>query len=91
MDGLLTKQELDLLTIRNQIPTYRQLSALESVAAERRAIRPHGFAAWLRSLPARFVEWVERQRAEAELSALSDRELADIGLHRSEIRRVVRL
>lgn len=36
------------------------------------------------------MRWRERRAAEAELSALSDRELADIGLTRQEIPVVVR-
>ncbi|TCZ57991.1 DUF1127 domain-containing protein [Roseicella aquatilis] len=33
--------------------------------------------------------WVQRSRLRAELEALSDRELADIGLTRGDIRRVL--
>jgi uncharacterized protein YjiS (DUF1127 family) len=36
-----------------------------------------------------FAEWRRRQLAYAELMALDDRSLADIGLHRSEIPAVV--
>jgi uncharacterized protein YjiS (DUF1127 family) len=32
-----------------------------------------------------FAEWRRRQQAYAELMALDDRSLADIGIHRSEI------
>jgi uncharacterized protein YjiS (DUF1127 family) len=39
---------------------------------------------------AQFSSWRARRSAEAELSALSDRELADIGLTRQEIPAVVR-
>ena len=35
-------------------------------------------------------EWAQRRREAAELNALTDRELADIGLTRGEIGRVVR-
>jgi uncharacterized protein YjiS (DUF1127 family) len=41
-------------------------------------------AAW-RSLAAHFADWRSRQRAYAELSALDDRSLADIGITRGEI------
>jgi uncharacterized protein YjiS (DUF1127 family) len=41
----------------------------------------NGFAA----LAARFSAWRERERAYAELSALDDHTLADLGLHRSDI------
>lgn len=36
-------------------------------------------------LAARYADWRSRQRAYAELSALDDRDLADIGISRSEI------
>ena len=36
-------------------------------------------------LAARYADWRSRQRAFAELSALDDRDLADIGISRSEI------
>jgi len=41
-------------------------------------------SAW-RSVAARFAEWRRRQQAYAELVALDDRSLADIGITRSEI------
>ncbi len=37
---------------------------------------------------ARIRRWMERQSALSELASLTDRELADIGLVRSELRRV---
>jgi uncharacterized protein YjiS (DUF1127 family) len=37
------------------------------------------------SIASRFAAWRQRRAAVAELSALSDRELADIGLTRQEI------
>ncbi len=37
---------------------------------------------------ARIRNWLERQRVHAELSNLTDRELADIGLHRADLGRV---
>ena len=37
----------------------------------------------------RFSEWCRRQQAYAELMALDDHSLADIGLHRSEIASLV--
>jgi uncharacterized protein YjiS (DUF1127 family) len=36
-----------------------------------------------------FAEWRRRQQAYAELMALDDRSLADIGIHRSEIPAIV--
>jgi uncharacterized protein YjiS (DUF1127 family) len=43
------------------------------------------FSGSVHALAARFAEWRSRQRAYAELSALEDRDLADIGISRSEI------
>ena len=42
------------------------------------------------SLARRFQTWRERRAAAAELSGLSDRELADIGLTRQQIPEAVR-
>jgi uncharacterized protein YjiS (DUF1127 family) len=39
----------------------------------------------IHGLAARYADWRSRQRAYAELSALDDRDLADIGISRSEI------
>jgi len=39
----------------------------------------------LKRLVAAFSNWLERRRTEAELHALTDRELADIGLTRGDI------
>jgi len=36
-----------------------------------------------------FTEWRRKQQAYAELMALDDRSLADIGIHRSEIAAIV--
>jgi|GEM_PF-1202408 uncharacterized protein YjiS (DUF1127 family) len=44
---------------------------------------------WLIRAREAFAEWRRRQRAYAELSALDDRALADIGLRRSEIPAIV--
>ncbi|HYP62814.1 MAG TPA: DUF1127 domain-containing protein [Acidocella sp.] len=71
-------------TIKNQA-TLSRVGALvfarqtPYVAAERHA-----------SLLNNFRSWRERREAEAELSALSDRSLEDIGLRREDIPRVVR-
>jgi uncharacterized protein YjiS (DUF1127 family) len=71
-------------TIKNQA-TLSRAGALvfarqtPAVAAERNA-----------SLLENFRSWRERRAAEAELNALSDRSLADIGLRREDIPRAVR-
>jgi uncharacterized protein YjiS (DUF1127 family) len=46
--------------------------------------KPHGLRAWI----AAFRAWRENRIARAELELLSDRELADIGLNRSDVHRV---
>jgi uncharacterized protein YjiS (DUF1127 family) len=46
-------------------------------------------ATFFRDLADRYRAWRERERAYAELSALDDRTLADIGIRRSEIEYVV--
>jgi uncharacterized protein YjiS (DUF1127 family) len=48
----------------------------------------HGSGGWLAGLVAAFHAWRERQEAVAELSMMTDRELADIGLNRADIGRV---
>lgn len=49
-----------------------------------RGTRPHGIRGWL----AAFRAWHARRTAMAELGMLNDRELADIGLTRSDLPRV---
>ena len=51
--------------------------------------RHHGLLARLAgTLASRVSAWAARQTAEAELAGMTDRELADIGLSRSDIPRV---
>ncbi len=57
-------------------------------AAPSRQVRSGGLAAWLSHKVAAFVAWQRNGEAEAELRAMSDRELADIGLSRSDLFRV---
>jgi uncharacterized protein YjiS (DUF1127 family) len=45
----------------------------------------HVMSRLFHAIAARFADWRSRQRALAELSALDDRSLADIGLTRAEI------
>jgi uncharacterized protein YjiS (DUF1127 family) len=47
-----------------------------------------GFADWLAGLVAGFRAWRERETALTELSLMDDRELADIGINRSDVHRV---
>ncbi len=44
---------------------------------------------FLRAMAASYAAWRQRQHAYAELAALDDRSLADIGISRSEIRYVL--
>ena len=71
-------------TIRNQTALSRVESLVfarhtPSVAAERRSTLLDGLR-----------RWRERRAAEDELNSLSDRSLADIGLTREDIPRIVR-
>lgn len=61
--------------------------ALRSPAASPRAVRNTGLAAWLSRQVAAFVAWRNAKAAALELSAMSDYELADIGLSRSDLSR----
>lgn len=47
-----------------------------------------GFARWLANRIEGFRAWREKQTAVAEMEMLSDRELLDIGLNRSDLYRV---
>ena len=70
-------------------PANSRLSGAQAVTLEARRARDAMLAAALRDLFAATVSrrqaWRERRRAIAELGALSDRELADIGLSRATI------
>ena len=48
------------------------------------------FGGWFADLGASFRAWIAYRRTVSALSALSDRELADIGISRAEIRAVAR-
>lgn len=70
-------------------PANTRLSDAQAVQLEARRVRDALILAALRDLftgtVARVRVWHERRRALAELRALSDRELADIGLNRATI------
>ena len=51
-------------------------------------VREHGFASWIAARVEAFRTWRANARALAELSAMSDRELIDVGLNRGDIRRM---
>ena len=44
-----------------------------------------GIHAWISDLVARFTEWQDRRAVTERLAAMSDRELADIGLTRADL------
>jgi uncharacterized protein YjiS (DUF1127 family) len=48
----------------------------------------HGIGHWLKSAVAVFVAWRRRQAVLQEMAMMTDRELADIGLSRSDLGRV---
>ena len=50
--------------------------------------RPHGFTEWLAGRVAAFRTWSAERRALNELSQMSDRELFDVGLNRSDFGRM---
>ena len=52
------------------------------------AVRKAGLAAWLSRRVAGFIAWYRDSEAALELSAMSDRELMDIGMSRSDLSRV---
>jgi uncharacterized protein YjiS (DUF1127 family) len=61
---------------------------LSAPFAAARAIRKAGPGAWLSRKVAAFVAWRRNGEAVSELAAMSDRELTDIGLSRSDLLRV---
>jgi uncharacterized protein YjiS (DUF1127 family) len=92
MDARSTKTELgDMLPF----PPTREAQEVEAIrlaAAEARdAEVAGGFRRFLHGIGAVFVAiatWPRRQALLEELNALTDRELADIGLHRGDLARV---
>jgi uncharacterized protein YjiS (DUF1127 family) len=57
-------------------------------AAATPGVRKSGLAAWLSRQVAAIMAWRRDSEAAAELSAMSDRELLDIGLSRADVGRV---
>jgi uncharacterized protein YjiS (DUF1127 family) len=62
--------------------------ALRQVPAAPNPVRNTGLAAWLSQQVAAFTAWRSNREAALELSRMSDFELADIGLSRSDLVRV---
>ena len=77
-----------------QLPSLSYIDArweepsLRAPAATANVARKGGLAAWLSHQVTAFVAWRRDSEAVGELSAMSDRELMDIGLNRSDTGRV---
>ncbi len=79
--------DLDLLLRDYRRLTPAQYTLLHARAVERaKALRTQ----FLRNLLGQLFSWRRRRAAIAELNALDDQMLKDIGLHRSEIEAAVR-
>lgn len=63
-------------------PTYDDES-VSSVAAQKRRV-----AGWFSRLLAKIAEWQRRRAVMQEMAMMTDRELSDIGLSRSDLARV---
>jgi uncharacterized protein YjiS (DUF1127 family) len=61
---------------------------LRTAAASSQAVRKAGLAAWVSRRVAAFIAWHRDREAAAELASMSDRELMDIGVSRSDLARV---
>ena len=61
---------------------------LQAPSAALQGMPKKGLAAWLSRRVAAFVAWRRNNEAALELSAMSDRELSDIGISRSDLSRV---
>ena len=57
-------------------------------AQDRPLVQDAGFGQWVRARVHAIGAWFEKQAALRELEMMSDRELTDIGLARSDLRRV---
>ncbi len=66
---------------------WEEPSLREAVAAPK-VVGSTGIAAWVSRQVAALVAWRRNNEAAAELRTMSDRELADIGLCRSDLSRV---
>ena len=63
-------------------------STYDDVPAEIPAESTHGVRQWFERRVTAFAEWRRRQETLREMEMLTDRELADIGLTRSDLPRV---
>ncbi|HYZ30899.1 MAG TPA: DUF1127 domain-containing protein [Crenalkalicoccus sp.] len=90
MDARLTKNEIAFLLPLPRSAEADRIEQLRRAAREAhgRAVR-EGLHRALGRITGALGAWWERERAAAELTRLSDRELRDIGIARGEIRRVL--
>jgi uncharacterized protein YjiS (DUF1127 family) len=61
---------------------------LRTAAVSSQTARKAGLAAWMSRRVAAFIAWRRDSEAAAELASMSDRELMDIGVSRSDLARV---
>lgn len=89
MDALVTKEELRCTSLLSHNPALSSVEATRFAAA---AARDEALAARLRGAMTSVMEavmaWPRKRRVIAQLAALSDRELADIGLTRGDFTHV---
>ena len=52
------------------------------------SVKPHGFRDWLATFWVAILEWRQHQAVLQEMRLMTDRELADVGLTRSDLVRV---
>lgn len=96
MNARRNQEQIGLFPVSNPAPTAREIEAIRLAALRARDAQlaamlrrlaqgiGHAFAAIGQAL----VTWPERRRTYEELRALTDRELADIGMTRGDIARV---
>lgn len=84
MDARLTKSEAAYL-----LPATPMADQVEAIRLAAGRARDAALVQGLARIADRILGWPARARARAELAALTSRELADIGLTRGEIDRVV--
>jgi uncharacterized protein YjiS (DUF1127 family) len=87
MEGIMPEHDLEFLILNYRQTTPAGYSLLQRLAVERaKTLR----AEFLRELWRRILSWRQRRIALAQLRALDDAALKDIGLHRSGIEAAVR-
>ncbi len=86
MNFPLTQKQIALLTPSSLTYSDRVVESLDRGVADRQAAKRG--KGWLASLVGHIATFPRRYAVRAELETLSDRELADIGLHRAELGRV---